>query len=372
MMNDESITPDNDNVLTLFGASGVVVADDRHGAERAAIDARVRRYFDKHFVKLNPNTRKAYTSDLSQYLLFCQTQVPVLDPLTPNDDIQITLVEHYIDYLVASTKKRATIDRHLVSVGKLLRIAGIRNPLREVEATRDYLKLALNQLDAHGELVKPAVQRQALPIDERLLDHINETFVITTLQHKRDIALLNFCFNTLLRGSEIGQIRVADLDPKNQQVFVRKTKTDKSGKGSYRHVSSQTFALIDVWLGAGNITEGPVFRALSPKGKAVKPVTAGEPVKGISYRSVYRIYQHVLSCCDVDPSGYSAHSCRVGAVVSMRRVQVDMAGIMQAGGWQSTAMVMRYGAETEAQHSGAAKLSALRKANRASDDESDK
>ncbi len=331
-------------------------------AQRNNIQQKVENYFSKHFAKLNPNTRKAYTADLKQYFAFCQRQTPLFDPLTADFNRQSKQFEHYIDHLFASSKKRWTITRHFTAISKLLRIAGIRNPLRESEETRDYLQLTLNQLDDHGELIKPAAQNQALPLDDELLDHLNAYFEINSLQDKRDLALINFCFNTLLRGSEIAQIRVTDLDRKNQQCFVRKTKTDKTGKGCYRHVSAETFSYIDTWLTAAGITEGPVFQGLSPKGTSlIAKKTGQKTLKGISYRTVNRIYKQVLSRCGIDAQGYSAHSCRVGAVVTMRRHKLSIGEMLLAGGWKSETMIVRYGARTEAQHSGAANLSQIRR-----------
>lgn len=340
----------------------VATSDELFYQQRQTIQQKVERYFGRHFAKLNPNTRKAYTADLKQYFAFCQVQSPVFDPLTPQFEQQAAQLESYIDHLFASSKKRWTITRHFTAIGKLLRIADIRNPLKESEDTRDYLALTLNQLDDRGELVKPSAQNQALPLDDELLDHLNAYFEVETLQDKRDIALINFCFNTLLRGSEIAQIRLSDLDRKNQQCFVRKTKTDKTGQGCYRHVSSETFDIIDHWLSAAGIKDGPVFQGLSPKGTSLLPRKAGQKtVNGISYRTVNRIYKQVLARCDINSDGYTAHSCRVGAVVTMRRHKLGMGEMLLAGGWKSETMIVRYGAKTEAQHSGAANLSDIRR-----------
>jgi integrase len=321
--------------------------------ERVCIQNRVKAYFDEIFHLLPINTRKAYTSDLTLYFAFCQGQSPLFDPLTPDFEQQKHQIKGYMRHQMSTNRKRAVITRHFSSISKLLRIAEIRNPLMASENVRDFISKSLNQRDTLGALIKPAKQDQALALDDELLNHINQHFGSESLQDKRDLALLNFCFNTLLRGSEIAQIQVVDLDRRHEQVFVRATKTDQSGAGCYRHVSRETHAYIDSWLNEAGIIDGPVFRGLSPRGAKVQ-------FKGIGYQSVYKIYKAVLERCDIDPTGYTAHSCRVGGVVTMRRAGCSDSEIKQSGGWQSDTY-HRYTAQTEVQYSGAARLSSQRR-----------
>ncbi len=343
----------------------VMASDGPIDDERAAIQKNLREYFAEIFAKLPHNTRKAYTSDLTQYFAFCQHQSPVYDPLTPDFEQQKDQLKRYVEHLVASPKKRAVITRHLASISSLLGIAEIKNPLKVSGLMTGFIKVTLGQSDEQGHLIKPAKQTQALALDGDLLARVNRDFTVNTLQDKRDIAVLNFCSNTLLRGSEIGQIEVADLQRAMEQCYVKRTKTDKTGQGTYRHVSRETYALIDDWLTAAGISEGPVFRALSNRGGKVQ-------AKGISYKTVNRLYKAVLDRCGVDNArAFTAHSCRVGGAVDMRRAGLTDSDIMDSGGWQSL-VFYRYTAQTELRHSGAAKLTAQRRqAKAARDNQSD-
>lgn len=308
----------------------------------------LQRYFSQIFAKLPINTRLAYTSDLKCYFQFCLSHSPVLDPLVADFNQQESNLMAYMDFQMRSERKRSVIIRHFTSISKLLRVAKLRNPLKESEHLRDYIRLTLNKRDELNQLIKPAVQSQAKALDRALLNHINNTFETHCIKDLRDLALINFMAHTLLRGSEIAQIQVRDLKPKKQCVFVASTKTDQTGAGTYRFVSPQTFELIDQWLVNAKLSDGSVFRR-------VDPCYGNAQQKPIGYNSVYKIIKDVLQRCGIEPKGYTAHSLRVGAAVEMRRAGMTDSEIMQSGGWKS-AVFHRYTQQTEVEFSGAARL----------------
>jgi hypothetical protein len=51
----------------------------------------------------------------------------------------------------------------------------------------------------------------------------------------------------------------------------------------------------------------------------------------------------------------SGHSIRVGATQDMLALNIDLASVMQAGRWKTTAMPMRYGEEVQAGFGGMAR-----------------
>lgn len=59
--------------------------------------------------------------------------------------------------------------------------------------------------------------------------------------------------------------------------------------------------------------------------------------------SVSRLLKQRLWQAGLDPSGYSAHSTRVGKLQDLLADGVDLLGAMDAGGWKSPAMPARYG-----------------------------
>lgn len=319
--------------------------------EREQVALNLKAYFDEIFEKLPTNTRQAYTSDLTAYFTFCARQTPALDPLTPDFAEQEANLKAYMRFQMTTSRKRAVIIRHFTSISKLLRIAKIRDPLKGSEHVRDFIKVTLNSTDDFGQLLKPAVQSQAKALDRALLAHINATFDPITLKDYRDLALVNFLAHTLLRGSELEQIQVENLNRLKETVFVAKTKTDPTGEGCYRFVSPQTFDHIDTWLRVAQFHNGPLFRRVSPRFEKIADYAIG-------YKGVYDIIGQILIRCGIDPTGFSPHSTRVGAVVDMRRAGMTDSEIMQSGGWKSV-VFHRYTAQTEVEFSGAAKLDKL-------------
>ena len=55
----------------------------------------------------------------------------------------------------------------------------------------------------------------------------------------------------------------------------------------------------------------------------------------------------------------SSHSMRIGAAVDMAEHGVDLIPIMQAGGWKSAEMVLRYTEQIDIRRSGMARLASL-------------
>lgn len=334
------------NILTKDHSIALLVSADV--ATHEEIKFNVQRYFDQIFQQLPKNTRIAYTSDLSLYFQFCQQQQPPLNPLSADFTEQENNLLAYIEFQMTTPRKRAVILRHFTSISKLLRIAKIRNPLKDSEHVRDYIRLTLNRKNAENQLIKPAVQSQAKALDRQILNHINQTFEPQCIKDKRDLALVNFMAHTLLRASEIAQIQVKDLNKINHTVFVASTKTDQSGQGCYRFVSPYTIKLIDEWLSDAGIVEGAIFAKVDP--------CYGNAQQGaIGYNAIYKIIKNVLERCGIESKGFTAHSMRVGAVVEMRRAGMTDSEIMQSGGWRSL-VFHRYTQQTEVEFSGAARL----------------
>jgi integrase/recombinase XerD len=51
---------------------------------------------------------------------------------------------------------------------------------------------------------------------------------------------------------------------------------------------------------------------------------------------------------EIEAKDVSGHSIRVGATQDMLSLNIDLASVMQAGRWKTTAMPMRYGEDIQA------------------------
>ncbi len=83
---------------------------------------------------------------------------------------------------------------------------------------------------------------------------------------------------------------------------------------------------------------------------ALTPLQAGE---------VARVFKRMAKAAGLDPSGLSGHSTRIGAAQDMVGGGLDIAEIMQAGGWRTPVMVARYSERLTASRGAAAKLARL-------------
>ena len=85
----------------------------------------------------------------------------------------------------------------------------------------------------------------------------------------RDRALIILGFSLAARRSELAALEIEDLDVKDEGLLVtfRKSKTDQEGEGAKVAVPRGNklcpVALLQDWLDAAHIIEGPVFRAIS-------------------------------------------------------------------------------------------------------------
>ena len=87
------------------------------------------------------------------------------------------------------------------------------------------------------------------------------------------------------------------------------------------------------WLDAAQITEGPVFRAVTRHGHVGARLQA---------RDVARIIKRAANTAGLDPSEYSGHSLRAGLATTAARAGKADRTIMRQGRWASRSMVDRY------------------------------
>jgi integrase len=130
----------------------------------------------------------------------------------------------------------------------------------------------------------------------------------------RDRAIILLGFAGALRRSELVALNVADIDRTENGLLVRisRSKTDQEAEGTIVAIpkgSSECPAeALLTWLNAGQITEGPVFRAISRSGKISK--------SGLSDRTVSSIVKRSAGRIGLDAKKFSAHSLRSGFLTS--------------------------------------------------------
>lgn len=147
-----------------------------------------------------------------------------------------------------------------------------------------------------------------------------------TMAGKRDRAMLLLGFAGAFRRSELAALNVEDLTfgANGVDVLIRRSKTDQEGAGKTVAVPHGTHLLpvqaLQAWLAAADITQGPIFRAVSRSG------TVG--TDAITGHTVANVVKRYAELAGLDVAGFSGHSLRAGIVTSAADRGADLNRIM--------------------------------------------
>jgi integrase len=278
-------------------------------------------------------TQKAYKLDFNQYLVFCREHhLPVMA-----SDWQQTKksCKAYFEHMMESPLAHFSIKRKLAAIRFFIGMCELPDPWKHSKLFTKYVNGKLKS--------KPAAQRQAKPLMLKDVEALNRELDNGSLLQLRDVTLINVAIDTLFRASNLVAIELDEIDFDKQTIFVPYSKTDQKGEGFYGYISEQTIAKLKEWLARANISEGYVFRSLSPK----QTVQNGH-IKYQALLSRFKTFgkEGKLSC----------HSTRVGATLTMMEAEVPLADIIRAGHWKNEAMPIRYGKQFTAAKTGMAKV----------------
>ncbi|MCP2671656.1 tyrosine-type recombinase/integrase [Maricaulaceae bacterium EIL42A08] len=157
------------------------------------------------------------------------------------------------------------------------------------------------------------------------------------LEGYRDAALISVGYDTLTRSCELVAMEVEDFNLRDgaSSVLIRRAKSDQAGDGRIAWLSDDTAERVRDWLEAAGINRGPVFRAVNRR------VPSGSPLQTSSVRRAVKKAARRAGLKE-SATRLSAHSMRVGGAQDMLVTGFDALAIMQAGGWTTPNMVLRY------------------------------
>ena len=202
-------------------------------------------------------------------------------------------------------------------------------------------------------LQAPAIR---LPTLEELVlacDHVTNAGM-------RDRAMLTLGIAMMARRSELATLDVGDLRDveAGEEVFLRKSKTDQTGKG--RVVKVPWFVALPelcpvrnvrAWrdrLSQLGIAAGPLFRAVDRYDhvRGTAGVWAGDAKRGLRMdpQTVERVIARAaLRAAVPNASAYKGHSLRSGGATMARESGADVLFIARQGGWsERSPVVFRY------------------------------
>ena len=281
---------------------------------------------------LAPNTLRAYSNDSRAFADWCRTQGLSSLPATPATVAAYLRAE-------SSTKSTATIRRRAATIARMHKAAGVSNPCEH-----EFVKLALKGVSkANG-----TDQTQAAPLSERdaltICAHIG-----TSLKDARDMALLLVGRDLLARASELVALDVADIEWAENGALVRVRRRKTSTATQVCYVGQGAATALRAWLTRAEINEGVVFRSVTSGGNLAAST--------IGTRDVRRILKGMAVRAGLaHAAGISGHSLRVGMAQDLVAADLDIAAVMQAGGWASPTMVSRYCAKLSARRGAVARF----------------
>ena len=285
------------------------------------------------------NTERALRSDLKIYGTWCAERgLPAL-PAGPET------VAAFVDAM-AESRRPATVRRYVTSIAIVHRIAGCGNV-----AKSEAVRLALKRMHRWKGRRQDQAKGLTWPLRNRLLDAAGDRLI-----DDRNRALLAVAYDTLLRRSELADLRAGDLFEEmdgDATLLVRCSKTDQEGEGETVWIAPDSMEFVRAWLGRGCVAAGFLFRSVGKGGRVGGRLPPGQ---------VARIFKAMARAAEVPGSvvdGLSGHSTRVGAAQDMIGAGIELPSILHAGRWKSTAMISRYGARMQARRSGAARLARL-------------
>lgn len=273
-----------------------------------------------------PSTIRAYRSDFSEFIGFCETKG--LDVFPPNP---LTLAD-FIAHISEKGLSSATIRRAIAGISTIYRLNRMPDPSKDPEVV-----IAMKRM--HRKLGRAANQAQG--ITSELLDKLLAA-IDGSPRGIRNRALLLMAYDTLCRRSELVSLQIQDIrtvekdGSEHTTILLRRSKTDQEATGRWLHLSERAQTALNSWLNIFQANEGPIFRSINKELASYK---------GLGASQINRIFKRIARNAQVDESlieKISGHSCRVGAAQDLVNSGASLPIIMSKGRWSKTDTVMRY------------------------------
>jgi site-specific recombinase XerD len=268
---------------------------------------------------LADNTLRAYRIDGERFGGWCREHG--LDVLPA----AASTVATFLRAEAAAGKAVATIRRRAATIARMHAAAGLPNPCSD-----ELVRLALKGIARH----QGTDQRQAAGLTDRDAAAIRGRMG-DTLRDARDLALMLVGRDLLARASELVALRVEDVQQGADGTIVslRRRKTATEARPYF--IGQEAATALQQWLASAGITAGLAFRSITRGHRATD--------RALDRRDVSRILKARAAGARLGhAAGVSGHSLRVGMAQDLVSAGLDVASVMQAGGWRSERMVARY------------------------------
>lgn len=259
----------------------------------------------------------------------------------------------YISHLEDSGLSVATIEVHVSLISMLHKQAQVVSPTASptiARAMRLTRRTALVSGDRTGQAV-PFRRDDLLSIDAVWADSDR----VATI---RNLAFLHVAYSTLLRMSEIGRLRVRDIEraPDGRIILnVTYTKTILKAGGVTKSLSAISTERLTSWINAAGLSGHPdayLFCRTHRTNKAI--INTATSLSAPAIEKIFSDAWASLGKADKKANKdrytcWTGHSARVGAAQDMAAAGYSVPQIMQEGTWTKTETLMGYIRHIEAQ-----------------------
>jgi integrase/recombinase XerD len=267
-----------------------------------------------------PMTLTGYRADLAVFLRWALGRDSAHYPVAPH--IIAAFVEE------ESTRVRPSTLRRRLAAIRFIHVYGDLPDPTKASAVRLAMRRA-------------SLRTQRRPAQAEGLTHDRLKAILAacpdSLEGLRDGALIGVGYDTLCRSCELVRLKVEDLGIAADagSILIRRAKSDQAGDGRVAWLSQDTLERVRAWMWAAGVGEGYLFRAVH------RGYASEEPLVNSSVR---RLVKRAAERAGLDEAGQrlSGHSMRVGGAQDMLLAGFDALAIMQAGGWKTPHIVLRY------------------------------
>lgn len=249
-------------------------------------------------------------------------------------------VEDYVKS-IGKVLRRNTIRVRKWAITKIHKICGLPNPFDSEFVTQTISGIYKKKLH------EDEITEQASPFNETHLEALELLYADSTLKKRRDLLMMTIAYESLLRSSELCNIKLKHLRliGKEIHITIPVTKTNHSGNPDVVALSEHATNQVLEYLNDHSMKlsgDGYLFRRLRRNGLAypsTKQAMSNQSVIDV-FNSVHNDLggSNVLHC---EP--FTSHSCRVGGAQDLLAAGYSILQVQQAGRWSDPSMVYRYG-----------------------------
>lgn len=271
------------------------------------------------------STLRGYKSDWRHFCRWCEGHGLCPLPASP-ESVALYIAE------CARRLKAGSIQRRLNAIAEAHKAVGLDSP-----TAAGIVKNTLKGIKR--KLGTAAVQKSpALTDDIRTMVSVADSGLIGL----RDRALILLGFAGAFRRSEVVGLDMGDLDLGRDglTVTLRRSKTDQDGAGRKIGIpygsnpDTCPVRVLQSWLEAARVANGPVFRSINRHGQVRQTRLAPADVA--------RIVKKLAVRAGLDASKYAGHSLRAGHATAAAVAGASERSIMRQTGHRSVQMVRRY------------------------------